>query len=122
MVVVQFQETMRKDEEFEEQLMPYLSLEMVQVVQPSVDHLQVAQERISYNKHLALSQKEMLAVSKRREGQLKKLEHYEAELQKMRAESAKLREKFKVRIKEVPQPGMLASACDTCDMFFSSTT
>lgn len=93
---------------------------MVQVVQLSVDHLQAAEERIS--KHLSLSQREILTVSKRREGHLKKLECYEAELQKRRAESAKLREKFKVRIKEVFQHGMLVSACDTCDMFFSSTT
>lgn len=45
MVVVQLQETIRKDEEFEDE--PYLSLAMVQVVQLSVDHFHAAELRIS---------------------------------------------------------------------------
>lgn len=45
MVVVQFQGTERKDEECEDK--SYHSLEMVQVVQLSLDHLQAAEERIS---------------------------------------------------------------------------
>lgn len=44
-VVVQVQEAIRKDEELEDQ--PYLSLEVVQVVQLSVDPLQAAEDRIS---------------------------------------------------------------------------
>lgn len=118
MVVVQLQESVRKDEEFKDK--PYLSLESVQVVQLYVDHLQTAEARISY--HLSLSQNEILIVSKRKGAHLKKLERYEAELQRRRAESAGLREKYKVRIKEVPQPGMLVSACDTHDIFFCRAT
>lgn len=117
MVVVQPQQTINKDEEFEDNL--YLSLEMVQVMQLPVDHLQAAEERIRL--HLSLSQREILIVTKRKEAHLKKLKSYEAELQMKRDESAKLRKKYKVRIKEVPQPGMLVSACDTCGMFFFRT-
>lgn len=48
MVAVPLQESVRKDEEDEEfEDEPYWSLEMVQVVQLSVDHLQAAEERIS---------------------------------------------------------------------------
>ncbi|XP_029699588.1 N-myc-interactor isoform X2 [Takifugu rubripes] len=66
-------ESVRKDEEFEDE--PYRSLEMVQ---------------------------EIVIVNKRKVGLLEKLESYEAELQRRRAESARLREKYKNYIK-VPQ-------------------
>lgn len=58
-------------------------------------------------------------MSKRNEAHLKKLESYEAELQRKREESARLREKFKVRIRDVSQTGMLVNVRDTCDMFYS---
>lgn len=116
-VVVQVQENSRNDGELEEK--PTLSLEVVQVVQLSMDHLQAAEERIS--KHCSLSQREILIVSKRKEVLLKDLERYEAELKSRRAKTARLREKFKVRMKEILQPGTLACARDTCDMFCSRT-
>lgn len=85
-----------------------------------MDHLQAAKERIS--KNCSLSQREILIVSKRKEDHLKELERYEAELERRRAKTARLREKFKVRMKEVIQPGTLACAHDTCDIFCSRTT
>lgn len=114
-VVVQVQEKMRKDEET-------LSLEEVQVVQLSVGHIQAAEDKIRKKSTLSLSQKEILIVSKRKQKHLIELQGSIAELERKRAQSAKLREKFKVGIKEVFQPGMLACTRDTCGMFFSRLT